>query len=226
MASSRRLAANRSNSQKSTGPRTEEGKKKVALNAMKHGLLSQGVVLPDEDEQEFVDFSGRLWSALRPVGEVEDMLVSAIAASAWRLRRVIRIERGLFIAYVAEDARPETARQSDEVVVGGPLHVHFGDVAEESVKAEEADRRAFEAEQQVRALERLLEEADATRAAGDADLGRAFMADAQRIDAFSRLSRYEAHIQRSMFKALEELRRLQAARRAMHSGAGPPELRA
>ena len=233
MASHRQRDANRRNAQKSTGPRTVEGKRKVALNAVKHGLLSEQVVLPNEDEHEFVDFRRRLKDALSPVGELEEMLLGTIAASAWRLRRVIRVERGLFVAYIAENARPTAAKEDEERVVHGTISVHMGDVTEESAKAAEAERRADEAEQQARAAEqrakaaeRLLEETDAMRAAGDAEVGRAFMADAEGIDAFSRLSRYEAHIQRSMFKALEELRRLQAARRAMHSGAAPPELKA
>jgi hypothetical protein len=32
------LAANRANARKSTGPRTEEGKRRVRLNGLKHGL--------------------------------------------------------------------------------------------------------------------------------------------------------------------------------------------
>ncbi len=35
------LAANRRNAQKSTGPRTEEGKRRVILNGLKHGLRSR-----------------------------------------------------------------------------------------------------------------------------------------------------------------------------------------
>jgi hypothetical protein len=215
MASSRQIDANRRNAQKSTGPRTGEGKRKVALNALKHGLLSRHVVLPNEDETEFEDFTHRLRGALGPVGELEEMLVGSIAASAWRLRRVIRVERGLFIAYVAEGARLETAKEDDDRVVGGTIVVRFAesdDVAEETARADDAERRAREAEERAEAAERLVEEANAIRAAGDGEIGRAFMADAQTRDVFTRLSRYEAHIQRSMFKALEELRRLQAAR--------------
>jgi hypothetical protein len=187
----------------------------VALNAVKHGLLSQHVVLANEDEREFEDFTRRLRSALIPVGELEELLVGSIAASAWRLRRVLRVERGLFVAYVAEGARLGTAKEDNEKVVGGTLVVQFGesdDVAKETARANEAERQARDAEERAAAAERLVEEADAISAAGDGEIGRAFMADAQTKDAFTRLSRYEAHIQRSMFKALEELRRMQAAR--------------
>ena len=39
-----RLAANRLNAQKSTGPRTEEGKSRSRANALKHGLCASVVV--------------------------------------------------------------------------------------------------------------------------------------------------------------------------------------
>ncbi|WP_152050898.1 hypothetical protein [Tautonia marina] len=48
MPSLRQIEANRRNAQKSTGPKTEAGKAKVARNALKHGLAGHGVVLTDE----------------------------------------------------------------------------------------------------------------------------------------------------------------------------------
>jgi hypothetical protein len=53
-----------------------------------------------------------------------------------------------------------------------------------------------------------------------ATLGRTFVRDADKANAFSKLSRYEAPIERSLYKALHELQRLQAARRA--DGDVPP----
>jgi hypothetical protein len=41
------IEANRRNAQQSTGPRSEIGKKTSSLNALRHGLTSRIVVLPD-----------------------------------------------------------------------------------------------------------------------------------------------------------------------------------
>lgn len=94
--SAKQTAANRQNALKSTGPRTPEGKAVVALNAQKHGLLSKEVLLPDEDEAALVEFGKHLRPHLAPVGELEALLVDRIVASAWRLRRVMAIEVGVF----------------------------------------------------------------------------------------------------------------------------------
>src|SRR4051812_42585251 len=48
MASIRQLNANRENAQKSTGPKSDEGKSRSRRNALKHGLSGSGIVLPDE----------------------------------------------------------------------------------------------------------------------------------------------------------------------------------
>jgi hypothetical protein len=58
------------------------------------------------------------------------------------------------------------------------------------------------------------QEMEAKRDAETATLGRTFIRDADKANAFSKLSRYETTIERSLFKALHELQRLQAARRA------------
>jgi len=52
-------------------------------------------------------------------------------------------------------------------------------------------------------------------------LGKSFIWDADRANAFSKLSRYQTAIERSLYKAIHELQRLQAARRA-EGNVSPP----
>ncbi len=88
----KQLEANRQNALKSTGPKTPEGKSLVALNPIKHGLLSKEVLLAHEDENSLVELGKRLRHQLAPVGELELMLVDRVISAAWRLRRILRIE--------------------------------------------------------------------------------------------------------------------------------------
>ena len=71
MTNERQAEANRQNAQKSTGPRTPAGKAVVALNGIKHGLLSRESLIKGESEAEFVDFGNRLRAKLAPGGELE-----------------------------------------------------------------------------------------------------------------------------------------------------------
>jgi hypothetical protein len=48
MTSEKKAETNRQNVLKSTGPKTPEGKAAVRHNALKHGLLAEQVLLPDE----------------------------------------------------------------------------------------------------------------------------------------------------------------------------------
>ncbi len=66
--SERKRAANRSNAQKSTGPRTEAGKAQSRRNALKHGLCAVVIAVPDEDPALF-DARLELWDReLNPAG--------------------------------------------------------------------------------------------------------------------------------------------------------------
>src|SRR5215212_2652496 len=70
MSSARKAAANRQNALKSTGPKTPDGKAAVRLNALRHGLLSQEILLPGEDEEALRELTEGLRAELQPVGEL------------------------------------------------------------------------------------------------------------------------------------------------------------
>jgi hypothetical protein len=92
MASAAQVLANRSNAQKSTGPRTLEGKAVVAQNAVKHGLLAQEVVIKGEEPGEFEFYRDQMREELDPVGQMESMLAARVVSLSWRLRRAERIQ--------------------------------------------------------------------------------------------------------------------------------------
>jgi len=81
MTSDKKAEANRRNALKSTGPKTPEGKSAVRHNALKHGLLSQESLLPGEDAAALKELGEHLTDELRPVGELERLLVDRIIAA-------------------------------------------------------------------------------------------------------------------------------------------------
>ena len=85
MATPAQIEANRKNSKQSTGPTSAEGKTVASRNSLKHGILSQQVLLPNEDARAFAQLSKRLRSQMKPVGEFEKFLVQRIAELAWSL---------------------------------------------------------------------------------------------------------------------------------------------
>ena len=90
------LIANRENSQHSTGPRTPEGKKRSSLNATRHGLSGQVVVMPYEDLQAYNAFVERYSKGLNPKNEPEKQLAYDMANTVWKLNRSSSIEQGIY----------------------------------------------------------------------------------------------------------------------------------
>jgi hypothetical protein len=66
------------------------------MNALKHGLTAQQVTVFDETAEAFQAFHDEFVVALRPNGGLELNLAEWVILCAWRLRRVYRIETGLF----------------------------------------------------------------------------------------------------------------------------------
>src|SRR3954469_11405684 len=94
MATEAQINANRRNSKKSTGPRTNAGKAIAGLNALKHGRRAKVVapVLPQEDPRE-LDAKIRQWvEDLRPEGEAQRKLVERAAKIDWGIDRAERCE--------------------------------------------------------------------------------------------------------------------------------------
>lgn len=96
--SPKQIAANRRNAQKSTGPKTPSGKAISKMNALKHGLLAETVVVRGhrlkESTHEFKKLCQEFYLSLAPVGPLEEMLVGQIVTATWRLRRARTAESG------------------------------------------------------------------------------------------------------------------------------------
>jgi hypothetical protein len=96
MSSFRQIEANRRNAQLSTGPVTEEGKKKARQNAVRHGLTAETVIDALEDAEDYAAFEMAVTADYDAQSAVERELVLRLASLLWRLRRATAIESGLF----------------------------------------------------------------------------------------------------------------------------------
>ena len=96
MSSFRQIEANRRNARLSTGPVTEEGKKRSRQNALRHGLTAETVIDALEDEEDYSAFEMTVIADYDSQSAVERELVLRLASLLWRLRRATTIESGLF----------------------------------------------------------------------------------------------------------------------------------
>lgn len=87
-----KLAANQANAQKSTGPKSEEGKARSSRNSFKHGLYSRQLVLQGEDPAELDQLRTALALEHQPANTTEEILVNEMAEQYWRIRRFRRHE--------------------------------------------------------------------------------------------------------------------------------------
>ncbi len=115
MSTQAQIDANRANAQKSTGPRTPQGKAISRMNAVEHGFRSRDVVVPmlGESTEGFSDFFTAVVDDLNPQNAVQSLLAEEFAANFWRLRRARRLQTGVELP-VTHDLHHTTtaARQS------------------------------------------------------------------------------------------------------------------
>lgn len=199
--SSRKVRANRKNAVRSTGPRTPNGRARASLNSLRHGILSEKALLPGEDADALIELAARLHAEFAPQGVMEEHLIQRLESSIWRLRRVSRAEAEVF-AWHRNRSAENDAREEVRLLEGSrrPLLSALGEgkAVSESRVHREATRRE--------------EEARTVRLSGEYAIGMAFVREASGGDAFLKLARYETALERSLYRALLELQRLQAVR--------------
>ena len=88
MATPAQIAANQSNAQHSTGPRTAEGKARAAQNNLNLGFRSATVLLPTDDPAVYEALLQELTGHFSPSDLTEDRFVREMTDAEWRLRRV------------------------------------------------------------------------------------------------------------------------------------------
>src|SRR5260370_3333079 len=102
--SNNRAETNRENAQNSTGPRTEAGKQRSSLNALRHGLTGQTVVLPSDDLAAYQRHCKGFLDQYQPKNPTEVQLTQTVADLSWRLNRATAIETNLLALGITEQS--------------------------------------------------------------------------------------------------------------------------
>jgi hypothetical protein len=203
MTTQKQVQSNRKNAQKSSGPKTDEGRATAKLNALKHGLTGERVTTFDENPDHYKKFYGEIVQSLAPEGAFEEQLAERIAMCAWRLRRIPRIEARLFqskrLEIVGQQALPAARDQHSEIA-----------------KMETTDPDStllLVAKSRMDFLISLIVDLGAKKPDDIGNIGTVFQRLTTDKYPLPQLSRYESGIERSMYRALHDLERLQARRR-------------
>ncbi|HEV3122922.1 MAG TPA: hypothetical protein VGY53_13500 [Isosphaeraceae bacterium] len=117
MASQAQIDANRRNSQRSTGPKTEAGKARARLNALKDGTHARTVsrVLPHENAIELDARINKWINDLKPRNDVELELVKSAANLSWELERARRCQTARLAERVRKAQLKADERRMKEV---------------------------------------------------------------------------------------------------------------
>ena len=92
MSTPAQIEANRANSQRSTGPRTEDGKRASAANATREGLTSARHIVRPGEEAHYEAMRANLTKELEPEGEFQTQCFEVIVHAAWNIQRCIVLE--------------------------------------------------------------------------------------------------------------------------------------
>ncbi len=138
--------ANRANAEHSTGPRTEEGKRIAAQNALKTGLTGRTVLLPTDNLADYQAHLDRIHHRYRPQTDEEQLLTDAIAHAEWRLLRIPTLETGILAVGREEfaDLYPHHPLDVRTTMIDARVHLTYGKQLANLALQEGRLRRAHE----------------------------------------------------------------------------------
>jgi hypothetical protein len=114
-------AAAKSATAGATGPRTDKGKLRSSLNAVRHGLAATHMLLPGEDRADYERRMDAIFVALAPKDEAQAQLVALLADDLWKLERLGKIEQGVTLGRI-EDLLGHTDSSEDAATTTKAIH--------------------------------------------------------------------------------------------------------
>jgi hypothetical protein len=190
MVSASQLSANRANAKSSSGPKTQAGKARSRMNAVKHGLTAREITVEGESPEEFDALRDGLFADHKPASALERELIDRLAGLFWRLRRLPVVEAGLLNGLTDCSYSSDPRQLSDA----------------ELERRIQRTARIISNNSSERTLSHAFQQLGVT-AQNDAEL-------LKRVEMLNNLARYEASLMNGVTKTLTLLRALQAERAA------------
>src|ERR1700683_2474563 len=107
MATQSQINANRGNAQKSTGPKTPEGKARSRRHGRQHGLTAKTCMFADEDPEALLELVEEIREKFNPQDTDEDFLIERMAKARFKYNRIMPIEAAIFNLRLIVDQAPE-----------------------------------------------------------------------------------------------------------------------
>ena len=196
----KQLRANRRNAKRSTGPRSDQGKRRVARNAITHGVFARELLLPDENREQFLELRDGLIDSVKPQNALELTLVDQMFAAQWKVLRAQRAERAL------HELQREALRERAKAWLREQI-AKFDIVSNAAFERFEAEANTDEKKFFVAAA--YLCERELTANAADSHYGSdlTLAADIRERDnqALERLERYENRLHSQFHRSLRDL---------------------
>jgi hypothetical protein len=102
-----KIDANRRNSLRSTGPKTQSGRDKSRFNGLTHGLSAKVAVIPSENPQDYDERMTAVKATLAPRNAVEALIVEQLVQASWVHDRAVRVQTAQLSAQLEDAARKE-----------------------------------------------------------------------------------------------------------------------
>ncbi len=163
MASQAQILANQQNAQRSTGPKTAEGKAASSRNATRHGLSSVFTVLAHEDQDEFDLLLIELREEHEPANLYQVTLVDQLARSQWLLARAQRLETAAFNHLAGFQNEPDS--DPDARIIESMFKTNPNALALLQRYAAQAERSYYKAYRELKGSKKIQNEADYLHAA-------------------------------------------------------------
>jgi hypothetical protein len=117
------IHANQLNALLSTGPRSEEGKRKVSMNAVKHGFSGHSTFVPEHLKEDFARHFEEFKADWNPKGRTEAFLVHSLAQISWSLQNIRTVSNSILSLLGAKSSPWETGDPEQDFLAAQATHI-------------------------------------------------------------------------------------------------------